>query len=838
MAVLALVAAGLSITASFPADEMTVIAAVDLSESMSSPSTVSSIRRALDQLAHAVTPADRLGIVAFGRRAEVWRPPRKPSADTGPAPSLPADATDIRGALLLASALIPEGTTGRIVLLSDGHQNRNDARAVIAELRSRGIPVDVWPPAPVRDGLQGAALERMIAEPVVNTERPFAVRLVVRNFGPARAAVVRLLLDGKEIDAAPAQLAAGLNAFDLSHVFAAPGTHVLRSVVEVPGDPEPADNWRETLIAAVSPMRVLLAAKGRWSPLQPVLERAGAVVRFTGYGGLSAFQPDLARFHAVILEDPAAADLPRAMAQALTRYVEAGGALILTGGAATFGDPGFRSSPLERLSPVSFEPTRPRPARREPLALFLLVDRSNSMGYNSRHPAVRDGEKLRYAKEAALAVVRQLKDHDLVGVIAFDSHAWEISALRPLRESRSELERLIPKLVENGGTDFFEALEDARRQLLAARVGRKHIILLTDGDTNRAAADHYPLIERLARDEISVTTIRIGTNDVNLQLLQDISQRTGGQFHHVVDVTLLPELMQRDTTRAMGVRRSGEREFLPAVARPAALLKGIAESQIPPLRDYAYTRPRPGAEVVLEVLRGGRHDPILAVWPFGLGRVVAFTAALTSDAAPWLAWEQFGRLWAQTVHWAAGHAAPAEYALYLQREDRGSRLVVRSFDPLAEPEGLSARIVLPDGQAVDVPLHGEGPRTFAGEAPPLPDGRVEVVLVARSAAGRVTQQTVTLHVPQEHPPRTTAELRRPAPNTALLHEIAERTGGEMISNRWVLPPRKGARREQRAPLDAILLPLVMLLFTGEIAFRMLRPRVSDSSSIDPAPKGS
>jgi len=89
------------------------------------------------------------------------------------------------------------------------------------------------------------------------------------------------------------------------------------------------------------------------------------------------------------------------------------------------------------------------------------------------------------------------------------------------------LETDLPRLVESGGTDFFDALTDARNRLVKALPSRKHIVLLTDGDTNRAAADHDPLIADLARAGISVTTIRIGDDDVNLRLLRDISRRTG-----------------------------------------------------------------------------------------------------------------------------------------------------------------------------------------------------------------------------------------------------------------------------------------------------------------------
>ena len=71
---------------------------------------------------------------------------------------------------------------------------------------------------------------------------------------------------------------------------------------------------------------------------------------------------------------------------------------------------------------------------------------------------------------------------------------------------------------------------------------QRHIILLTDGDTNRAAVEEY---RSLTADDspptsIGVTTIRIGDNTVNLKLLQDISSRTGGEFHYVENARRCP----------------------------------------------------------------------------------------------------------------------------------------------------------------------------------------------------------------------------------------------------------------------------------------------------------
>ncbi len=96
-----------------------------------------------------------------------------------------------------------------------------------------------------------------------------------------------------------------------------------------------------------------------------------------------------------------------------------------------------------------------------------------------------------------------------------------------------------------------EALDIARRHLVESGRPVRHVILLTDGDSNRAAEDHSVVIAALARAQITVTTIRIGADTVNLDLLDAISRATGGEFHHVENVQTLPQLMIRDAQRLM-----------------------------------------------------------------------------------------------------------------------------------------------------------------------------------------------------------------------------------------------------------------------------------------------
>ena len=89
---------------------------------------------------------------------------------------------------------------------------------------------------------------------------------------------------------------------------------------------------------------------------------------------------------------------------------------------------------------------------------------------------MRDGERIRYAKEAAIALLRQLDDTDFAGVIAFDSQPYVLAHLQPLGEDRGELENRIDRLQPGGGTDFKDALEIAEREILQSGIPVRQVI--------------------------------------------------------------------------------------------------------------------------------------------------------------------------------------------------------------------------------------------------------------------------------------------------------------------------------------------------------------------------
>ncbi len=818
-ALLVLALAGVVLSARLPSERLSVVAVVDRSESIDAEGRDWE-QRYLGHLAAALAPGDELGVVAFAHDARVVHPPGPPEAVDLAAAPVSASATNIGGALQMAMALFPPDVERRLVLVSDGNETRGNSRAQMARAARSGVAI--YAAVPPHTRAADVSVEKVAVAPLVAAGSVFPVRVILRNHTAARPVELSLRVDGTPVGNEWITLQPGLNAVEIPYRMSGPGSHRLRAEVLAVGDAIPGNNYREAALMVGGKSRVLLVTSRPRSPLAGVLQRKDLSVTVISPSEFPAQIDTLVGYHCLIFEDVTAGGLNPRRLDTLERYVkDFGGGFLVAAGEHTYGDSGFKKTAFERLLPVTLEPRRPPRAEREPLALFILIDRSNSMGYHIRNRLERSEEqaKLAYAKRAALAVVNQLKDSDMVGLIAFDSQPFEVSPLQPLKENRAMLEQDIPRLQPGGGTDFYDALDSARTQLIESRLSTKHTILLTDGDTNRGAADHYPLIAALAKAEISVTTIRIGDDTVNLTLLNDISGRTGGQFYHVENVEALPELMLKDTTQTLAQAPRRDERFVPRMTGLSQALRGIKPSELPNLNGYAYARAKSGADVLLHVQTHDKKDPVLAAWQYGLGRVVAFTASLDDDAETWVGWDGFGKLFSQLVHWAVREQTPWDYALDVRRAEGRAILTVHSFDDLDEGL-LVARIFPRPDHGIDLPLVPHAPREFIAPLPALPGGRYPLTITKRSGNQEAGQRTELITVPdRDEEPQE--EFEADQPNLILLNELAAGTGGAVDAPVRNLVGRKPGTRRSDHPLDWLFVPAAMLLFLADVGLRRL-----------------
>jgi Ca-activated chloride channel homolog len=661
---LALVLAGVYVRRARPAGGACVILAVDVSASVQHAGLDAAMRM-VPALGRALRPRDIVGAVVFARDARVVvaptsaPPTAQAIAEAAEAAGLDRDASDLSAAIRLARPLCPDGVQPALLLFSDGQETRGNALAesVLAESTMPVFPVTLDATA-----LPAAVIRRVLAPSTVADRVPVPLEAVVESHAPApvEAALVLAADDGTP-QQVPATLLPGLTVVALPYRARGPGRHGLDAALRSPPDGPLLPGAVHVSLDVVAAPHVLVGAARSSSVVAAALAERGMQVDVVAPAVLASRLGRLTAGDVVVLDDVGRGDAGPLDVPALVRWVARGGALVVTGGPHLFGDPGWASSELAPLLPVELLSQAPEPKEREPIALELVIDRSNSMGFSTRPDPGGEGEKMEYARRAALAVLDQLGSHDLVGAIAFDSQPYELGPLVPVADGRAVLAMRIRALRHGGGTDFKDALDIARRNLVNADRAVRHIILLTDGDTNRRSDDHLDLIAALARDEITVTSIRIGSDTGNLELLQQISRETGGEFHHVADATALPQLMIRDTRRLIDA--PGSLVNAPArIAEWGPMLAGLPEEDFPVVARWAATRLKDDAELRLYLDAGSRRDPLLATWQYQLGRVAVVPVDFQSGAAEWAGWEGFGKLWAQLVLWTL--PPPAEAAAH------------------------------------------------------------------------------------------------------------------------------------------------------------------------------
>lgn len=164
----------------------------------------------------------------------------------------------------------------------------------------------------------------------------------------------------------------------------------------------------------------------------------------------------------------------------------------------------------DRRSPEIFE------SEESPLSLGLLLDITGSMQ-----------EALPTLKQACLRLVDQLRPEDQVAVFVFNNRLW---ALSDFTRDRDLTATAIRHLRAAGRTALFDAL--ARTcQLVAARQGKRALVVFTDGNDNASALTLDRAIERARREAIPVYTVAQGEalRARNLiETLETIARSTGG----------------------------------------------------------------------------------------------------------------------------------------------------------------------------------------------------------------------------------------------------------------------------------------------------------------------
>lgn len=551
---------------------------------------------------------------------------------------------------------------------------------------------------------------------------------------------------------------------------------------------------------------LLLSAKAQDNRyLERVFSNRGLGVTAINIADQSAAVPTLASFKSIILNNVARNRLPSALLTGLDGYVRQGGGLIMIGGEESLGLGGYKGTEVEQVLPVTLVPPQKKEEPRT--AVILVIDTSGSM---------RRESKLLYAKEGARAVARNLKDNDYFGVIGFDTEPFVVIPLNLMSTIREDVEYRLNRLKASGGTSLFPALEEAKRQIERQSATRKHIIILTDGETGGSGSAYVDLVSAMNREgKIVISAIAVG-EEPNLRLLSRIADYGGGAFHHTTDPTTLPDLFidELREKKKPEEKTMVEKELLPIPNPASPFVKDLANHAFPPLKGYVETQVKPGARTDVSLRTDGKRPPLAASWSYGQGKAMAFTSDANGRwSAPWVSWEGFSKFWSQVLQWSLPEAKPqaeTHFSVTLGQSETGLSVDLFSYGTSEEGRAASARIQGSGETKASLLLQRLAPGHYQGiyQTTKAGDYRIEVTLPSGERLGPLGY---TL------PPPHIAEAPQAQPNLPLLEALARETDGALnpdVSSlvQPVAPP-------EPYPLLPYLIPLAMALYFLELLVR-------------------
>jgi Mg-chelatase subunit ChlD/uncharacterized membrane protein len=631
-------------------DRVAVIYVLDQSESVPLPKRRAMRQYVMQSVAEHRERDDLAGVVVFGRGAKVDHPPIDDDLlAVGESSVEWTDATNIAAALKLAQALFTDETAKRIVLVTDGNENIQDALQVAHGLAEDGVGIDVVPVA--LESRSEVAVEKISIPADLRKGQTFEPRVVINNYGDQqttgtvkitqRSAKAEDLIGEFKVTLDPGKNVFGRNTYKIQRpdLF----TFEAEFVADDPSQDRIRANNKATAYTHVRGEGHILLIEdadhpGEFSHLAQRLGEQNLEVTVVDSANLFQDPVELLKYDSVIL-----ANVPRTSGEDFAKITsfsdeqiralvhnteQMGCGLVMIGGTNSFGAGGWSNTELEKAMPVDFQI---RNAEVRAVGALVLLMHASEMA---------DGNY--WQKVIAAEAIKALGPWDYCGLIHYsmkgDSWLWKQDGLGIVRvgEQRKGMLASLGKMAP-GDMPFFDpamkmGLNDfkALSESATANPSVRHMIVISDGDPPKPSAQ---TVQGFIDEGIKVTTVAVGAHGpAGHKTLADIAKATGGKYYKVTNPKALPKIYQREARRVTrpliyepegGVRAK--------ITGWHEMVDGLDASSIQPLSGYVLTTKKDSALVEQLMIAdkpadGGVNSTILARWNYGLGSAIVFTS--------------------------------------------------------------------------------------------------------------------------------------------------------------------------------------------------------------------
>ncbi len=701
------------------------------------------------------------------------------------------DETNLEDALYLSTELLANQENGRIVVMSDGKETIGDSKELLPILKSRNISVD-WLQMNGKVKEDVSISEMSISSFVYEGEKA-TIQMMVYSTTEKRIQV-RLSLNDQEIIKKDIEVKEGENLLEFEHSISDTGLLVFKGEVIASHDAYGENNEMYSISRADGPPKVMLVENPlKPSVLKEILSNAGFIVEAFSPEQLPNSLTHYLQHQTILFDNVAATSITEKQMKLIEQSVkEFGRGFIMFGGEDSYALGGYYKTPIERLLPVDMDIKGKKEI--PSLGLMIVLDRSGSM----------DGGKLTLAKEAAARTVQLLREEDTLGVIAFDDRPWEIVQAEPIK-NKEEVENQIRSISPGGGTEIYSSLELAYEKLSDLELKRKHIILLTDGQS--ATSGSYETLISNGKDEnITISTVAIG-NGADRYLLESMATWGNGRFYDVVDASVIPSILSRETV--MTTRTYIEdNPFYPNVH--SSEWSQLFTDGTPRMNAYIATTPKGTAS--LPIL-SEKEDPIVASWQYGLGRTYAFTSDTTGQwSGDWPLWDNWPEFMNKLVTESLPTIQGNPYSISVHKES-GKKTTLTIKNNENNPLPIATTVISEDGTIIPSSERILSPGTFEVEFEENLDSGLYYLNIEQSDGNAKVSHETGFSVPYSK------EFTFGSTNHNKIVDLIQETGGKEVSLDNNVFRQHPLPSSERQDIQTLLLVIGFLLFFLDIVVR-------------------
>lgn len=186
-------------------------------------------------------------------------------------------------------------------------------------------------------------------------------------------------------------------------------------------------------------------------------------------------------------------------------------------------------------------------SKKLPLNISIVIDRSGSM----------EGIKMGYAKKAAKGIIDQLRVHDIVSVVVYDTYVDTIQSPTNVVDKekiKAKIDKIIPRASTNLWGGAAQGYQYVQKNFKPGYINR--VLLISDGNANTGLTDTALMrlkVQNYKNDDgITLSTFGVGL-DYNETLMTAMAESGAGNYYFIDHPEKLTGIFNNELNGLMNV---------------------------------------------------------------------------------------------------------------------------------------------------------------------------------------------------------------------------------------------------------------------------------------------